>query len=1094
MKYLCLVLAAFLFLGCSNSEGSNIVKLEPWQNIEIIHENKVEPHASFKPYGPSELATTGGEALSSYSKSLNGKWEFHWVDSPTGRPDDFFKTDFDANKWSLIDVPSVWEREGYGYPVYANVEYPFVAEPFEVPSDNQNHIGSYRKEVTIPENWKDRHVFIEFGAVSSAMTLWVNGERVGYAQGSRTPLEFDITDYVKAGSNLVAVQVMRWNDGSWLENQDSWSLSGIYRGVTLTARPKTYIRDYFAATTLQNNYKDGVLNLSVEVRGASAQLESGWTVDYELSDGLAVISNGKLPVQIGEGGGIANAELVLESVRVWSAEKPNLYTFKISLIDPQGTAVEWTQSRVGFRSVELENGRVLINGYPIKFRGVNIHEIHPETGYVVDEQTMRRDFELLKAGNFNAVRTSHYPQDPKFYHLADEYGLYVVDEANLETHLYRFEADLAPALRPEWAEQMLDRTVRMIERDKNHASIVMWSPGNETGPGPNMVAIYDWAKKRDSSRLFQYADDDRFEGGDFSQLKVRLHGVSSDIQTAFYASPWSLERYAQEENDKPWIMMEYWHSMGNSLGNGQAYWETINRHSILQGGFIWDWVDQGLKEVDKDGRVWYGQGGDYGPSDVPSSDNFLHNGVIFPDRTVKPAYWDVKKAYQPAGFSAVDLSTGLIKVINRHHFTDLNEFELIWNVEADGITLKRGVAKGLSAAPGNEVSVELGDLKPDEIIPGAEYFLNIGLVRAASDKSLSLLPVDHIYATEQFKLPFERFNPVSPVQGDLQISEDSKYLSISGPAFMIGFDKSSGFLSTYRVNGENILLSELVPNTWRALTDNDYGFQPKTWDFSWRETRDNRDLVSFSFETLSNGGVKVLTSHDLTDADGSKMAQWHAVYHVRHDGAVLIDSEFDKAENVRMPPRVGVRVVLNELYEDLSWFGRGPHENYSDRKWSANISRYKSSVPEQYTPYLRPQENGYKTDTRWFSLKDSKGAGMFFTSLNSSSDGFGFSALPNPMEDFEASDEVWLNASDVNRMKPIMHLNALSSERVGTFVHIDAIQAGVGGDNSWSKRTHNEFTPREDKYRFIFLMKYFDSNQESEAALTRAERSRRVSE
>ncbi len=1031
---------------------------EPWNDITIIEQNKEKPRAAFTPFAHSYNTRL----------SLNGEWKFFWSESPSTRPTAFYQSDYNDNEWDNITVPSVWEREGYGYPIYANVQYPFVAEPFQVPTGKQNHVGSYRKNFTVPEEWNGKRIFIEFGAASSSLTLWVNGERVGYAQGSRTAIEFDITDFVHIGDNLVAVQVTRWNDGSWLENQDSWSLSGLYRDVELIARDQVHIRDYFASTSLTNDYKDGVLELSIDLRAfIDADLED-YSVQYRLSKEQHTVASGAVVAD--EETGRWHQQIEVENVFPWSAESPTLYDMALTLVRNDETVIETIESKVGFRHIELKGGRLLINGFPVIFKGVNLHEFHPNTGYVVDEETMVLDLKLMKEANFNAIRTSHYPQSKRFYELADQYGFYVIAEANMETHLFRFEEDLAPARKPEWAEQMLDRTIRMVEAYKNHSSIVIWSPGNETGPGPNMVDIYQWTKQRDDSRLFQYADDDRFEGGDFSELKVRPFGVSSDYQAAFYPSPWSMERYAQEENDKPWIMAEYWHSMGNSLGNGKAIWDTIYKHPILQGGFIWDWVDQGLEEKDENGRIWYSHGGDYGPDDAPSDGNFLHNGVVFPDRTVKPAYWEVKKAHQPVRFSMLAMSEGVVEIENRHHFTNLDNFNVNWRVEENGIEVLSGVEAIDFTAPKETTTIKIQGLASLELTNGAEYFLELELV-ARDEWSLSpLIENDHVYASEQVQL---FLNAGSPQQESFDVASaplesDTEHLlvvSTTDNATKVTFDKQTGLLSALEVAEQDILLSPVTPALWRALTDNDYGFEPNTWDFGWREVRENTKLVSFDHKRDVSGSILVETHHSLYNSVNRLMGEWFSVYQVNGEGTIEIVSRFERAEGVTMPPRVGLRLALADDYQDLSWFGRGPHENYIDRNWSAHVSKYHATVDSQYTPYLRPQENGYKTDTRWLKLSDLQGTTVQFSFVQGPYDGFGFSALPNPLEDFEASDDIWRLSTQENRIKPDIHLNDIP-ERQGTFVHIDAIQAGVGGDNSWGKRTHNEFTPREQQYEF----------------------------
>lgn len=1051
--------------------------LEPWNNIAVIAENREPPRASFTPYEIPD----NGKAPYINSMSLNGSWKFKWSEAPELRPKQFFKTSFEDHDWDSIVVPSVWERKGYGYPIYANIQYPFIAEPFDVPTGKQNHVGSYRKKFTLPNEWKKRRVFIEFGAVSSAMTLYVNGKRVGYAQGSRTPLEFDITDYLKSGENLIAAEVMRWSDGSWLENQDSWSLSGIFRDVTMTARILTHVRDYFAATSLVNNYADGVLDLTVDLRTFEHPSLNGYGVGYKLTRDQKEITSGQLNVSKKTKAPSVSEHIIVKNVSPWSAEKPNLYKLELTLFDQQHKAVETITSNIGFRSVELKNGRLLINGKAIKFKGVNRHEFDPVDGYVVSEEALQKDFKLLKEANFNAIRTSHYPQPPRFYELADKYGFYVVDEANLETHLHRFDEELAPARRPEWAKQMLDRSIRMIERDKNHPSVVIWSPGNETGYGPNITAIYQWMKSRDKTRLVQYADDDRFEGGIFSELKNRPFGISSDYQSAFYSSPWSLERYAQEHNDRPWIMSEYWHSMGNSLGNGKSYWDKFHEHPILQGGFIWDWADQGLKEVDENGMTWFAQGGDYGPDSAPSDDNFLHNGVIFPDQTVKPAYWEVKKAHQSVKFEPYDLLGGKFRVINRFDFTNLNDFYVNWTIEEDGQVLKKGDSEITFTPPSESTIIDIGALRWIKPKPGAQYFLSMKLVAKDHLKQSVLLDTKHVFASEQFKLPLQekldKKSVANNKSNSLKAIDADQKLLILGNDLTVEFDKSSGLLIDIALKNETLLAQPLIPNLWRPMTDNDFGFKPTTWDIRWRFTRDNRVLDKFSYHSRDDGSVEVKSRFSLLSDAGSLLANWSQVFNIYPDKSISASFVFERTEEIKMPPRVGVRLAIPKAFKKATWLGRGPHENYIDRNWSADISQYQANVKDLYTPYLRPQENGYRTDSTWLSFRSDTKTRLSFIHLDGPEQGFGFSALPNPLEAFEADEKHWKASAKSGKLTESLKKarfekrpNNITPHIENTYICIDAIQAGVGGDNSWSKRTHNAFTPREGKYAFSFLI------------------------
>ena len=577
------VLTVFVTVAVAADTPKHVIEreAEPWRNIEVIQVNAEQPRASYFAYRSDAEARTGNRLGASNFRSLNGEWHFRFDGNPASRPFDFWQADFDVSAWVTIPVPSVWERQGYGYSVYANIPYPFNAEPFTVPMDDQNHVGSYVRDFQVPADWQDRRIYIRFGAVSSAMTVWVNGEEVGYSQGSRTPAEFDVTEFVRSGRNRLAVQVMRWSDASWLENQDSWSLSGIFRDVDLYARPQTQIRDFFAKAGLENNYSDGVLNLQVDLRSHGVA-PAAHTVELVLGRDGETLAKEQAVASFVDGNSQVAFEVRIRDVDAWSAEMPALYDVTITLRDGGGAVKEVIRRKTGFRSVEMRNNRVLVNGKAVKFKGVNLHEVHQDTGYVVDEATTMKDLELMKAANFNAIRTSHYPQPERFYELADQYGFYLIAEANLETHLFRGKDGLAPARIPAWKDQMLDRMVRMVERDKNHPSIVFWSPGNETGTGDTITAIYNWTKARDDSRLYQYGDATRVEGQGLRGLDAKMgkspYGKASDILSAFYPSPWDLEEYAQTRRGMPWIMGEYLHSMGNSLGNAQQFWDVINAH------------------------------------------------------------------------------------------------------------------------------------------------------------------------------------------------------------------------------------------------------------------------------------------------------------------------------------------------------------------------------------------------------------------------------------------------------------------------------------------------------------------------------------
>lgn len=1066
-----------LFLSLIFAHSIALGQKDYWRDQSVVHVNTEPPRASFSVISGSSDSQKNPSA--EHRKSLNGEWFFRWSESHDARPVNFWREDFSLVDWDLITVPSVWEREGHGYPVYINHGYPFDAEPFTVPVDEQNHSGAYVTEFTIPASWENQRVYVDFGAVSSAMTLWINGEEVGYSQGSRTPINFEITDYIREGSNRLAAEVMRFSDGNWLENQDSWSLTGIFRDVNLYVRAPAHIRDFFAKTYLKDNYTTGLLNISGELDINTTQDNIPQSLEIILRDHEDILARQVIDIKSAVDGQAFDANLEVRDIEVWSAENPNLYEINLILRDPEQREIETVGHAIGFRSVELNNGRVLINGHPVIFKGVNLHEFHPDNGYVVDEETMLRDLTLMKEANINAIRTSHYPQSRRFYELTDRFGFYVVDEANLETHLFRNDPALAPALKPEWKDQMLDRMQRTLERDKNHASVIMWSPGNETGMGPNMTAIYEWVKARDDSRIYMYADDTLVEHDGVRALQDRWEfGKASDVLASFYPSPWELEEFAQTRSDETWIMAEYWHSMGNSLGNGRDYWEKINRYENLQGGFIWDWVDQGLREVNADGEVWWGHGGDYGPEGVPSSANFVHNGIVFPDRQVKPAFWEVKRAHQPVAFEAHNLSKAVVTVENRFDFVDLNEFSLRWQLLENGVVVKAGDVDLPSVVPGDSVRITLPKKARRFDASRGEHHLNVHLV---GNRERGLLPAGHVYGSEQFAFPAAADLVYSMAeQGSESIVETDESYQLAVGGLNITVCKSTGFICSIVSDGSEYLSSPIVPEFWRAMTDNDYGqlyqnsfgYSPQTWDLAWRKAGENAQLLSITFDEVGDR-AKITSIFNINPSSDVKqrltrLAQLIIEYSVLDSGELLVQVAFTRDDNTPMPLRLGVRANLNSSLENLAWFGRGPHENYSDRNWSALLGQYESDVSEQFVPYLRPQENGYKTNSRWFSLTSSSGDGLIFSGMPH----LNFSALPYPREAYEAPGEVLSTDLVSVRDRHPMRITDLPKEK-GVHVHIDYDQAGVGGDNSWGKRAYTSNTLAELNYRYAFRIAAF---------------------
>jgi beta-galactosidase len=1025
-----------------------------WNDINVIRENTEAPRAHFIPFRNRAAALGGDIPANPWLMTLNGSWKFAYADSPAERPAGFQDPAFDVSGWDDIPVPSNWERLGYGYAIYVNVPYPFAMDEPNVPTD-VNPVGSYRRDFSVPDTWQDQEIFLQFGAVSSAFYVWINGHYVGYSEDSKTPSEFRVTQYLQPGNNTVAVEVYRWSTGSYLEDQDFWSLSGIQRDVTLTARPKTRVRDFFVRAGLQNAYRDGSLEVDIEVvNDAAASLERPLRI--ELLDGVQIVHSDEAVVIMPPGQSAHSFSARIANVRAWSAETPDLYTLLIRLGDDSGETI---RQRIGFRTSEIINARFLINGRPVLLKGTNLHEHHEKNGHVVDEATMLQDIRLMKAANLNAVRNSHYPQQERWYELAGEHGLYLIDEANIESHGYGYDHDKTLGNKPHWMPHHLDRTRRMVERSKNSPAVVIWSLGNEAGDGVNLGATYHWIKSRDLTRPVQYETEGRLE---------EVGERHSDFHSSMYWRYWDLEEYAQTHDDRPFLLIEYAHSMGNSTGNLAEYWDVIKRFPILSGGFIWDWVDQGLLEHDASGTPYWTYGGDYGPPDVPSSGNFSLNGIVFADRRVQPAYWQVKRDYQHVDFMADSLVTGDIRLVNRYAFLHLTDFSLQWEITADGRPVQSGTVAALDAGPGKAQRLRL-PYAMEKLRSGPEYLLNLRLI---APLARGLLPAGHVYAESQFSLPVAaaKFAGMTADQGPLSLHRTDDGLVVSGKHFATTIDNSSGLLSSLKWSGRELLLTPLTPNFWRAPTDNDFGNYMPEWAAVWHDAAANRKLESLDVIEQSKERVIVIANMSFSDAAGAKIASWSSSYTFLPTGAVTVDNQFKRADHLPVLPRVGLNVELIRALDTVDWYGRGPFENYSDRKTAANLGRYSNAVADHYVAYGRPQENGYKTDVRWLSLSDGKDAGL----LVLAEDQFCFGVHHNRQADFIPPVKIAITSEDgpdarKNEARVNMHSNDVVPRDLVS-LDIDYGQMGVGGDDSWGKRTLQEYSLNDMQYRYTFTL------------------------
>lgn len=963
-----------------------------WQSQYAVGLNKLNPHAYVWPYATAADVEKGAYEESPYYMSLNGKWKFHWVKNPDTRPKDFYKPSFYTGGWADINVPGNWERQGYGTAIYVNETYEFDDKMFNfkknpplVPSE-ENEVGSYRRTFTIPAGWEGRRVILCCEGVISFYYAWVNGEFLGYNQDSKTPAEWDITDKLKKGENTIALEVYRWSAGAYLECQDMWRLSGIERDVYLYSTPKQYIADYKVTSILEKNtYKDGVFELDVTVEGAAAGIA---TIAYELQNEAGkTVLNGSQPVK---SRGLSNLitfdEKRIPDVEKWSAEHPNLYTLILELKDANGKVTEVTGTKVGFRTSEIKDGRFCINGVPVLVKGVNRHE-HSQLGRTVSKELMEKDIKLMKQHNINTVRNSHYPAHPYWYQLCDRYGLYMIDEANIESHGMGYgPASLAKD--STWLTAHMDRTHRMYERSKNHPAIVIWSLGNEAGNGINFERTYDWLKSVEKNRPVQY---ERAE-----------ENYNTDIYCRMYRSVDVIKEYvARKDIYRPFILCEYLHAMGNSCGGMKEYWDVFENEPMAQGGCIWDWVDQSFREVDQDGNWYWTYGGDYGPKDVPSFGNFCCNGLVNAVREPHPHLLEVKKIYQNIKSTLVDKKNLTIRVKNWFDFSDLNEYLLHWSVTGDDGTIVAEGSKEVGCAPHAVVDITLGAVKLPKTL--REAYLNLSWTRV---KATPLVTSDWEVAYDQFVLPVSKN------------SWSGKPAKAGNTTFVV--DKSTGALKSLCLDGEELLASPITLSLFRPATDNDNRDQHGAK--LWRQA--GLDYLTQKVVSLKEGKNKTTVKADILNAEGKKIGNAEFIYALNRDGSMKMQTTFEPDTSlVKSMARLGVTFEMKDTYENVTYLGRGEHETYIDRNQSGKIGIYKSTPERMFHYYVVPQSTGNRTDVRWMQLTDEGGKGCWIEADSL----FQFSTVP-------FSDVILEKARHINELK-----------RDGKItIHLDAEQAGVG--------------------------------------------------
>jgi len=1047
MKYLLLLafVAAFATGSCKSKYKD--VKFEEknprdWENPAVNEISREAPRAYFIPFASAEQALQNDIWKSPFIQSLNGVWQFNLSHNPSTRPFYFFKDDFDTKDWKTIPVPANWEIHGFDVPIYSNIRYPHEATPPTI-QKHYNPVGSYKRMFTIPENWNGQDIILHFGAVSSAMYVWVNEQMVGYSEDSKTPAEFNITKYLKKKENTLAVEVYRWCDGSYLEDQDFWRMSGITRDVFLMARNPQHIRDFIVSSPLVNNYHDGDFKLAVELTN-STQKNPSVTLEAVLMDGETRVAEMSQSVKATAQPVKINLATTLTAAKPWTAENPNLYQLLITLKDESGKIIEVIRQDVGFRTVEIKNAQLLVNGVSIYCKGVNIHEHNQLTGHYQDEETMLKDIFLMKSHNINAVRCSHYPEPERWYELCNQYGIFLIDEANIESHGMGY-GPKSLAKDPVWKDAHLFRTKNMFERDKNQPSIIIWSLGNEAGNGVNFEATYAYLKSVDQSRPVQYE-----QAGT---------GANTDIMCPMYARIKNMEDYAKGKPTKPYIQCEYAHSMGNSTGNLQDYWDVIEKYPVLQGAFIWDWVEQGSLTKDAQGRKFWAYGGDLGSDTLPTDGNFCCNGIIGADRLPKPALYEVGKVYQNIGFKAVNLNSGEIEIINKHSFTNLSEFDFDWEVVADGQVLKSGKITDLNLAPKTSKKVSLDFTI--ETKPATEYFLNIS---AKIKNQKGILPAGTRLAYEQIQLPNDKKAALTSTVSLPAVTskEEGNTIMVEGTGFKITFSKEEATLKSYMIDGKEMLLAGPVPNFWRAPIDNDFGNELDKRSRIWRKAGEQKTVKSATVTKVGNESM-VTFEIDLNDEQKQVIANYISTYKVLGNGEVIVTCDF-KMVKEKLPEiiRFGVNLVMPREFDQISWLGRGPHESYQDRKTSALVGLYSGAVADQYFPYVRPQENGNKVDVRWMAISNKDGLGLEFIGMPLIS----ASAHHQIMEDFESPDRT--DGRGKAGLKMIRRHISDVQPRDLTSINIDYKLQGVGGDDSWGAWTHDEYRLKEKAYNYSF--------------------------
>ncbi len=1012
-----------------------------WENPQIVSINKEPAHATFSSFNDVKSALTLGRKESPYNKSLNGTWKFNWVKKPADRPIGFYNLEYDVSDWANIEVPSNWQMEGFGFPIYSISYYPFPINPPYITHD-YNPVGSYRRTFQLPDNWEREQTIISFAGVESAFYLWINGEMIGYSQDSRTSAEFNITEYLKSGENTIAVEVYRWCDGSYVEDQDFWRFSGIFRDVYLYSKPSVHIHDFYVRCDLDEKYQDAVLSVNSTLRNSSSKTQKNLKVKAQLYDSdkqLVAESIIDYPTIPKNETYENNISLDIKNPLKWTSETPNLYNVILQLVDSKETIIEVATTKFGFREVEIKDGLLTVNGKPIYVKGVNRHEHDPDKGHTISRESMINDILLMKQNNINTVRNSHYPTDSEWYELCDEYGLYLIDEANIECHGLLWEEETLISKQPLWEKTYLDRTINMVERSKNYASIIIWSLGNESGWGQNFEATSRWIRKHEPTRPLLYEG----YGGKLDSL------VYTDITSPMYPKFERLAKYGKTRNNNPLIICEYSHSQGNSTGNLHDYWDLIEKYRSLQGGCIWDWVDQGLRKTDENGNEFWAYGGDFDDEEFNSGHSHI-NGLVLPDRTPSSGLFETKKVYQYIKVYPVDPEEGKFVVHNKYFFTNLQKFDVFWEVTADGKNVLNGELEKLDVEPGESEVVRI-DLRDLSEVKGAEYFIRFNFKLS---KEEMWADKGHIVAWDQYKLPIIS-SGLSPTNladyPQLDIEKNENRINVYSEDFSIFLNKSGG-LESIKYGETSILKKSLLPNFWRAPVDNDYGNKMDEKSSMWKNTFLNSNIQSIN-STISTDKKSCQVIYEISLS--AEQSQQTLTYTIYASGDIYVENTIDvKGDSLGDLPRFGMQAEIDGEFNNMSWFGRGPNESYWDKKRGQAIGIYSGKIEDLIHNYVYPQENANRTDVRWVSWTNNKGKGI----LISGNKPLSVSAWPYTMDDLEKAK----------------HINELT-QRDNITINIDYKQRGVGGDNSWGAPVHEEYTLQPGRtYSYSFRLKFID--------------------